>query len=371
MTTFSIHIGTKVRVLQKDKESSCVGTISYIHESNPPSYDIIYDSGKVGEEEIEEVEVTPDRISPLQEFEIQLQQMQANGSNNSSLLLIKGSEWKDKGNSIFALKDYKSSSKYYGYALNSLHFESYSFGKSLSASDASAISSTTFLTIGADVLVLDEAYLSLEFDQTNPWAIYPLAMISDFTSTSSSFRYEVELSRGGSREGLKPNDLLYISSISLPHLFLCERSLYSNLAKCSLKKNMKGWAVRYACITASLSIHLYDYLQSCSEEEILKRYEDYFFSTSPSSCPNNPKQNMIQNLQKLVKDSLYLRGQSFLSCNLVKKAKRDGELLLRLQDSRGNELIKKASGIKEKILRINKKMVRDIVKWVDEAMNQM
>jgi hypothetical protein len=202
--TGDFNIGCKVRVTDQTLDFSHVGVISYVHPDG--TVDVMYD----GKELIEDLHVAADRLSPLLSFELE------------DLVCDQAEELKNRGNILFGLKDYTEASKSYLCAVAKLENQ-------------------RPLSIGSEVLVCrpeDEefhhGYLASFIDSTGNIEIVLDGKLDCVASRQS------------------------IVALSIPSTQDLHRAIYLNLARCSLKRGHRGWAVRYASIALAISQLLLD-----------------------------------------------------------------------------------------------------------------
>jgi tetratricopeptide (TPR) repeat protein len=306
----SITIGQKIRVLPVDpNEESSIGIISYIHlkdpEQRPTGVDVLYDNPTR-----EESDVVIDRIHHLLPFEeISLAELQTLDANSL----------KEYGNDLFRLKDYSKAMEFYQLALQSFHSRQ----------------KKSVLAIGTSILIFNHQVGDFYF-----------GMIS--SNDEGEGEYEIVLS-DDSETTAKESDLIEIPQQY--ELQLLTRSCYSNLAKCALKRNLKGWAVRYS----SLSLALTRAMISLAQDTGL--YDK-----------NEEKRKQ---LSQFLIDSLYFRGKVFVSACRPRRAKADYQELTTLDPKKGKSLETEIQQFKIKRQKDNRKLAKEIAKWVDSSMGQM
>lgn len=241
-----LSIGQRVRVLDVEGKMAHVATVSYLHTA---AVDVIYSAGS----EEEECNVALDRVSPLFAFE-------AENHHTSAAV------WKDCGNQLFSAKDFNSAAQYYSRAL-----------ELLSAGE---------ISIGSQVLIV----------RGNDFVD---GMVSNVDVASHTVEIELDDDQEmtvASKDTIK----LAMDNENLK----LQRSLYLNLAKCSLKKSLKGWAIRQS----SIAIGIANYLMKNQEELRFERKE----------------------ISKALVDSYYFRGKVLLESSRPHLAEKVSSLKFRM-----------------------------------------
>jgi tetratricopeptide (TPR) repeat protein len=347
MENLSFKIGQKVRVLPKSEavdEASKVGIISYLHisEKDPPiieRFDVIYDSMtslSSSSQQEEESEIFPNRIQPLEYFE---------ELTTDELLQLDATTLKEFGNQLFKLKDYRKAIEFYQLSLKMFHLNE---------------KKGSTLSIGTQVLVFLEEIGDYQVGMVS-------SVVEPASSTSSSSSSSVQRRQINENE---ENDMTYyeislfedenddeemelISSeknlLEVPYNYddqLLHRSLYSNLSKSYLKRNYKGWTIKYASITLAL------------------------VKAMISIANDTGKEERKSQLTQFLIDALYFRCKVFLASNRPKRAKRDCQELLSYDNKKGKQLEIEIQAFKVKNQKENKKLAKEIAKWVDSALQQ-
>lgn len=217
----TLCVGRRVRVLDAECKSSCAATISYVHDSSD-AVDVILD----GSTQQEECNVVITRLSNLFLFETR------SGEEDEATAC------KEYGNQLFGAKDFDAASKYYLRGINRLNGE--------------------ILSVGSQVLVLVRSE-------------YVDGMVSSVDSTKSLLEVELD----DEEEVVVSQSEVIRLRRTIDDLKL-QRSLYLNLAKCSHKKSLKGWAVRYSGIAiAIVNFILRNHqLSGTEEKDLLKAKAD-------------------------------------------------------------------------------------------------
>jgi tetratricopeptide (TPR) repeat protein len=343
MESLKYKIGQKIRVLPKAEaadESSKVGIISYLHisEKDPPvieRFDVIYDSvisSSLNQQE-EESEIFPNRIQSLEYFE---------ELSTDELFQFDAITLKEFGNQLFKLKDYQKAIEFYQLSLKVFHQHE---------------KKGVTLSIGTQVLVFLE-----DIGDYQVGMISSLVEPASSSSSSSSGKKKSSTIKDDDEEGIyyeislsDENDEeidIIISEkhlLEVPHSYddqLLHRSLYSNLSKSYLKRNYKGWTVKYASITLALVRAMISIAKDTGKEERLTQLTQFLI------------------------DALYFRCKVFLTSNRPKRAKRDCQELLQHDIKKGKQLETEIEVFKVKKQKDNKKLAKEIAKWIDSALQQ-
>jgi len=184
------------------------------------TFDIIYASPKGGDDE--ESSVAGDRIQALLTVEAEF----------PNIAEIKDAEiLKSAGNSLFTLKDYDAALSYYKRALIILN----------APSDSSSDRAAKGFTIGQGVII---SYADSLDCQTG--------IVSDTTEDSADVMMDdSELDE----ETEVPFTRLTQLASGVKNILL-QRSVYLNMARCALKQEQKGWAIKYSSVALAISHHL-------------------------------------------------------------------------------------------------------------------
>eukprot|EP01031_Cornospumella_fuschlensis_P038516 gene38516-46819_t len=276
------RVGQKVRVLSERGEVSRRAVISVSHGNldsvhlvgifrarNINTYDVIYD----GKDMTEDCNVPEFRIMAVEEFE-----MQAAECDDATL-------WKDRGNVLFAKKDFAEAVKCYQKSL-------------------SCVSGVGKLpVIGNSVLCI-----SGHNDTT-----YPVGIVSYIESQSSTSEVNAQTSQPASiYEILLPEgDEVHLSAEQLVILSdseeesILQHSVYKNLSRCMCKLHYRGWAVRYA----NLAYSIMRYVLQTREADVQGDAGD------------------SANLQKQYVDALYFRAKVLVEVGRPHTALQDAQEL--------------------------------------------
>lgn len=209
----------------------------------------------------EESGINIDRVKKLEYFE------NRNTSDNFSDN-IEFSKLKEEGNVLYALRDYKSAEDYYKYSLKIMKVP--------------FSSSMNLFSIGQEALV--EQNGSIDFD---------FGMVSGINSD----KVDILLDNGD-----ELNDCLLTSLVLLcnnNNNKTIQRSIYMNMARCSLKRHRNGWAVKFSSIAIAISMSI--------------------LSNENSNNNNNINKEEIH---KQLADSFYFRGKLLISINRSKFAEK-------------------------------------------------
>lgn len=243
-------VGQRVRVLDKSKDESQRGVISYIDEDSQ-LYDIIWDLNSK-----EDCGIPIDRIASLESFEL-------NGKERD-IFQWESQSWKDYGNKLFTLKDYYNAARYYQNGIQRIDHVMKERG--LKALD-----------IGTHVITFSEAI-----------GDYLWGMVASIENDE-----EVEIILSNDEERVMKLSKLQILPESIEEQILY-RTLYLNLAKCQLKRQQKGWAIRSSSMALALTLCL----QATSQD-----------ATASS------KTLSTTDIKKYFTDGYYFRGKALLLAN--------------------------------------------------------
>jgi hypothetical protein len=291
------HVGTHVRVSvtngeEKETRKALVATATAATDCE--MYDVIFADNTNGLPR-EEGDVPLSRICAVEPFELE-----SNG-------LYSASEMKDNANVLFAKKDYASAAGLYKEALKQL-------------------SDSNKLSIGSNVLVASSS-------ANGPAGDLRTGCIGDIENGHYSVIYD----DGSDDEDMVPSDRIVFLSTAAEEREL-QRSIYLNLCRCSMKKRVHGWAVKWASYALGVTQYILEN----------DKYDPPF-------------------LKKLA-DGLYLRGRSFLSANRPNLARIDAENLKELDSARASSLLRDIETHKERQRKLNKKLAVNVAQWVQTAM---
>ena len=250
-------VGQRVRVLDNSKSISYLGIISLINTDD--TYDIILSSkGNSGKDEL--TSVPQDLVSELQSFEI-------DDSHNG----VDAEARKSQGNTLFSAKDYTAALEYYKRGIAALF-------------PTSSNDSLGEYSMGSNVFVAYTDSLNLN-----------TGMVSEVDLSARTADVMIESTDADHEELAVPfGRLLPLSSE--PKAQLLQRSLYMNMARCCLKLEQKGWAIKYASIALATS---------------------YAYATSAQECGETVA---LADLDKLMGDCYYFRAKALLAANRPKFA---------------------------------------------------
>lgn len=247
-----------------DKTRSNKGLVSMVN--GDATYDIIYASSKDGDDE--ESSVAGTRLQSLLPVEVEF----------PDIANIKDAEiLKSTGNSLFTLKDYDTALSYYKRSLIVLHFPGESAQK--------AASNSVAFTIGQGVIVSYSDSLDCQS-----------GIISDTTDESADVMMDDnELDE----ETDVPFKRLTLLACGVKNVLL-QRSVYLNMARCVLKQEQKGWAIKYSSVALAISHHL----------ETVQREGSDCGDVSLSAAE----------VKKFLADGYYFRGKALLQAHRPKFA---------------------------------------------------
>jgi tetratricopeptide (TPR) repeat protein len=247
-------VGQDVRVLLGDGGSSRRGTIMV--KNTDDSYEVLLTvgDGAAGEEEIV---MTADRIAPLYSFETE---------PTLPLEAQYAEVWKNNGNVLFTAKDYSAALGYYQKALSCLRDNSK----------------------GSKFAMGDEVIISYQ-NSIN----YKSGMVSDADSDARTADVMLEGDEDEEEEcGVAFDRLLPLAKDATQQLL--QRSIYLNMARCVLKQELKGWAIKYSsiaiCIThAYISTARQQGVTSSKEEQSKLLADCYYFRAKALLAACRPK----------------------------------------------------------------------------------
>ena len=194
MPTF--QVGEHVRILSADGEIACKATIAYVNTD--ATYEVVYDNRKVMSLDDEESNVSSDRIKPLLAFE---------GKSFSGL---DAAQIKEFGNELFKAKDYLAAKEAYSQSNRLIRQPSPSVGtRVIIANDTQ---NTARVGLVSD---LNDGYIEVIYEDGK----FPEEEVVNESSTTV-------LCQGADLE--------------------LQRTLFMNLARCSMKLKNYGWCVRWA-----------------------------------------------------------------------------------------------------------------------------
>ena len=246
-------LGEAVRVTSADKTCAGKGMIAMVNGDS--TFDIIYSTSKL--ENDEESAVHSDRIKHLLKEEVDLAE-----SNDAEV-------WKNIGNSVFALKDYDAAIAYYKRAL-------------------ALLTPTTGdnISIGQSVIVSYNDTLDCQN-----------GIISDINDGVADVMFDDSEQE---EETDIPFKRLTPMASGLKNILL-QRSIYMNLARCVLKQEQKGWAIKYSSFALAISHHL---------ETLLTNNE----------ANENDAKITENEVNKYLADGYYFRGKALLQAHRPKFA---------------------------------------------------
>jgi tetratricopeptide (TPR) repeat protein len=239
-------IGQVIRVEEKSNKFSAKAIVSFVHDDG--TLDVIYQ----GEGLKEECAVQLGRVRALEDFEFPDSVVASTAS---------AEQLKNNGNMLFSLKDYHSAIEIYRRSIIALYKQS----------------GSEHVSTGSVVLVSKTGSINFE-----------CAMISD-TNSNKTFEIVYDNSNIDDEEKIERNRLTPIC-ISASEKSL-HRSLYMNMAKCNLKINQTGWAIRHCSLAIAVSRILFSDADAVNAE--------------PSSSA----------MHKQLADSIFLRAKALLQAN--------------------------------------------------------
>lgn len=231
-----LEVGGRVRVYDPATDRASTAVISVISSDQPGcegTVDVIYDAG----DSPEEANIPLSRIQPLQAFEEDVQRG----------VIFESSQYKDFGNVLFGSKDYAAAMLYYQKALR-------------------AIDQRQRLSTGSHVIFIDP--------QCGECKDGIISGEDESKEKDGEVLYEVLL---GDEEEVttRPEHLVQIPS-DLDQCLL-QRSVYLNLARCCLKRALKGWAIRYGSIALGITRDLASDHSDSADIDLNKLFADALY----------------------------------------------------------------------------------------------
>lgn len=258
--------------------------------------------------DIEENNIPQTRIHNLESFELP-----------SADTIDKGpDEIKERGNIIFGLQDYETAIQLYLQSLRLL-------------TEKLSISAGTSVLIQSSRSQLDyfPATINYEDDLENMFEVeYDNEDCEECTSRNIS-----EITAVASDLKDHQRDL---------NMRLLQRSLYINLARCHIKQHQPGWTIKYC----SLSIGITKSIQ--------------FSSISIENT----------SLNKFYSDAYFIRGKALIMASRPELARKDSLALDGINSAKAKQLISEIDGLKKSIHKLNRKLVSDLMLWVDSSVTQ-
>jgi tetratricopeptide (TPR) repeat protein len=201
------QVGETVRVRSVDNSYSRKAVIA-VYNDIENTFDVIYSPNPMSQL-LEENSVHHDRISSLLTLE-------------TSKPILAVEDAKIIGNELFSMKDYESAEKYYRQGIDLIMKKE--------------------VSIGSRVLIS-----SCDSNTTQP---VKSAVVSSIDSDNIDVMYDFYSSTEEEDDTVKADRVMYVESDQVA--FDLQRALYMNLAKCSLKLNHRGWAIRWSTFAISI-----------------------------------------------------------------------------------------------------------------------
>ncbi len=309
-------IGEKVRLMPVEADGlSTTAMVSYIHEMNGEqvSVDLIFERSSANTlNQEEETEVPLNRLQKLLPFEM-LSKSQLLEQHTATAI-------KDFGNQLFHVKDFIKSMEFYQLSLQAIdqHEKEACF------------------SLGTPVIVFSEEIGDFLY-----------GIVSSNDDFSAAATYEIMLSNDEERH-IPAKDLTVIPPNYENQLL--QRSLYSNLGKCAVKRVLRGWAIRYGSLALILTRAMISLAQDTGlyDEDGEKR----------------------KKLQQLLVDALFFRGKALILASRPVRAMADCRELKGLDGKKAQSLEAEITAFKTKRQKDNRKLAKEIAKWVDASLSQ-
>ena len=317
MTTLrkdSFTIGVRVRVWTGSRDCSQRATIALDNEDE--TFEVIFDDG------LEESSVPKGRIQYLEAFEI-------DSSSKEPLLppATRAGKAKENGNHLFQqCKDWNAAMAQYNQALTLL----------IGASGLHKSEKFSMFRVGSLVLVTDEKSVETRAGMISA------TNLSDYTV---DLMYEDD--NNEEEENVALDRLTLLTELQYRDI---QRACYLNLARCATKKCSFGWAIRYSSIAFCIV-----QMMTGEENMTVSKLVD-FCKTGATS------------LTKQAADAILVRGKALLSAGRPGLAQKDAELLCMFDRIKGTQFIAEIAAFRKERFKLNKKLSRDVVNWVSQAM---
>lgn len=242
-------VGEQVRVISKDKSFSSRAIISDCGPNG--TFDVIFNDTQQGDEEIA---VPSDRITPLEPFE-----------KDAAENFIDAELLKSHGNVLFTLKDFSAALEYYK--------------KAIRAADIASSSPEVFST-GQCVLVSFQNSID-----------YQTGIISDVDTGTGAADIMFDDDTLEEEVAIPFSRLQPLPAARKDRLL--HRSVYMNMARSVLKKEQKGWAIKYSSIALAIARHFQAQLREADSSE--------------AGTVSSPTE-----VSKMLADGYYFRGKTLL-----------------------------------------------------------
>lgn len=321
-----MQIGEYVRILDTTGRYAHVGLVSYIHSDKPNTeFDIIFDQNGTDNEE---TNVEASRVHKLQHFEVGFHPRIHPSEDPHQI--------KDFGNTLFALKDFETASKYYKYALKLL-------------------SKTNTLSIGSNVLVISKE----SFTDIRIGMICSILTGDEKAHPRFEIVYDNDHDEGDDDEGVPVERLTAlcrpqksssssdtssgIINRSALEEWQLQRSLYLNLSKCCMKTSTPGWAVKWSSMALATTRFIID--------------------------NQDQDEAYITQLHKQLVDAYFIRASAYLAAGRPNLASRDGAAMAQYDVARARGVQTEVEAFLTRRRQLNRRLARDVAQWVDTAMS--
>ena len=332
------EIGDHVQVVSEDRKSHKRGTVSWVDES---SVDVVYEgrnqlwsNGKTRlMEQTEEAGLSYERVT-----------LASNISLDESKFDSPAEVSKAIATEHFLSRDYVAAYNEYCKALRTLV---------AGAVDTNSEHPMEKL-VGSTVFVRDD----------ERYSVATVAMADD-----KAYTVDVMFDSDEDREeeGVPAHRIVAISPDTLvdPTVGQLQCNLYLNLARCSAKLNDNAEAVVFCTLAAAVANYVNQ--ETKRMRKSLKREDEDDATTEGMKVDVS---SITVSKETWIK-AFYLRAKCHLNMRHFKQARLDANKVLKLDDSNKDalKLLASIDGLKERALRKDKKLVEEVCKMVDGAMN--
>ena len=241
-------------MLSEDKASAYRATI--LTDDGNGTFEVLLRSAN--EDGKDEICVKAERLSQLLPFEVE---------DPLPVTYEFADAWKMNGNALYAAKDFQESLRYYKKALIAL----------------------TDVQPRADVITTFELGENVIMTTTRSIDCFP-GMVSDIDADAATADVMLDWNDCDNEEylGIPFSNLLKLAKSQKD--MLLQRSIYLNMARCVLKLNQKGWAIKYSSLALAVT---HGYVQTGGEiasAELNKLFADcYYFRSKALLVACRPK----------------------------------------------------------------------------------
>lgn len=292
-----LKVGLVVRVYAVDGQSARRATVALVNDDG--TADVLF----TDEADSEACGVLPERIEALLPFELE-----ETGNDDPAAL-------KESGNHLFTkVKDYAAAMHFYARALRALASLNHK--------------GSAHLSVGSAVLVEQPGSVSVK-----------TGMVAD--SDEDARTVDVFYDDGLEEESVARSRLLALAEIRLRSV---QRACFLNSARCCVKRELVGWAVKYASLALAVT-------------EMLSGEYTPVATDSSNAIAGDAVWG------KQAADCILLRGRSLLLAGRPGFASQDALMLAQLDPGRGAALLSEVTNYRKNRKRANKKLAKAVVGW--------